>query len=108
MPDEVDVAAWAAELDGLLARLAARFTRPEPRRRAAAYVRGLIARRDSALRRWLEARPLGYVLAVTSGQLLVPGGVRERVDEIAAALPAAWQRLSAGDGAKGPRLYDWA
>jgi len=21
---------------------------------------------------------------------------------------AAWQRLSAGDGAKGPRLYDWA
>ena len=20
----------------------------------------------------------------------------------------AWQRLSAGDGAKGPRLYDWA
>ena len=24
-------------------------------------------------------------------------------------MPAqAWQRLSAGDGAKGPRLYDWA
>jgi len=22
--------------------------------------------------------------------------------------PAAWQRLSAGDGTKGPRLYDWA
>ena len=22
--------------------------------------------------------------------------------------PAGWQRLSAGDGAKGPRLYDWA
>jgi SRSO17 transposase len=28
---------------------------------------------------------------------------------LAAALPAtAWQRLSAGDGAKGERLYDWA
>ena len=270
MPDGVDVAAWAAELDALLARVAGRFARPEPRRRAAAYVRGLLApverkngwqlaeaagdptpdgvqdflararwhagavrddlrayvvehlgdpgavlvldetgfvkkgdksvgvyrqysgtagriencqvavflgyagarghalidralylpepwaadpaRRaaagvpgavafatkpklgramlaaaleagvpcawvaadsvygaDSALRRWLEARPLGYVLAVTSGQLLAPGGVRERVDEIADALPAdAWQRLSAGDGAKGPRLYDWA
>ena len=28
---------------------------------------------------------------------------------IAQALPAeAWQRLSAGDGTKGPRLYDWA
>ena len=270
MPDGVDVAAWAAELDALMARVAGRFARPEPRRRAAAYVRGLLApverkngwqlaeaagdptpdgvqdflararwdadavrddlrayvverlgdpgavlvldetgflkkgdrsagvyrqysgtagriencqvavflgyagrrghalidralylpepwahdadrRRaagvpnavafatkpklgrallaaaldagvpcawvaadsvygaDSALRRWLEARPLGYVLAVTSGQLLAPGGVRERVDEIADALPAdAWQRLSAGDGAKGPRLYDWA
>lgn len=22
--------------------------------------------------------------------------------------PTAWQRLSAGDGAKGPRMYDWA
>src|SRR3954471_18326086 len=22
--------------------------------------------------------------------------------------PSAWQRLSAGDGTKGPRLYDWA
>lgn len=270
MPDGVDVAAWAAELDALMARVAGRFARPEPRRRAAAYVRGLLApverkngwqlaeaagdrtpdgvqdflgrarwdadavrddlrayvaerlgdpgavlvldetgflkkgehsvgvqrqysgtagriencqvavflgyagprghalidralylpapwaadpaRRaaagvpeavafatkpklgrallaaaldagvpcawvaadsvygaDSALRRWLEARPLGYVLAVTSGQQLAARGVYERVDEIADALPAgAWQRLSAGDGAKGPRLYDWA
>lgn len=270
MPDGVDVAAWAAELDALLARVAGRFARPEPRRRAAAYVRGLLAplerkngwqlaeaagdptpdgvqdflgrarwdadavrddlrayvaeqlgdpgavlvldetgflkkgdrsvgvyrqysgtagriencqvavflgyagrrghalidralylpapwaadaaRRaaagvpegvafatkpklgralleralaagvpcawvaadsvygaDSALRRWLEARPLGYVLAVTSGQQLAATGVYERVDDIADALPAAaWRRLSAGDGAKGPRLYDWA
>jgi hypothetical protein len=30
-------------------------------------------------------------------------------EEIAQALPAsAWVRLSAGDGTKGPRLYDWA
>jgi SRSO17 transposase len=29
--------------------------------------------------------------------------------DLAAALPAdAWRRLSAGDGAKGPRTYDWA
>jgi hypothetical protein len=32
-----------------------------------------------------------------------------RTDEIAAALPKrAWQRLSAGLGAKGQRYYDWA
>jgi len=60
---------------------------------------------DSTLRRWLQARALGYVLAVTSGQRLA----FERVDALADALsPAAWQRRSAGDGAKGPRLYDWA
>ncbi|MBF6222821.1 hypothetical protein IU479_32570 [Nocardia abscessus] len=32
-----------------------------------------------------------------------------RADTLAAGLPKrAWQSLSAGDGAKGPRLYDWA
>ena len=32
-----------------------------------------------------------------------------RADELAARLPKqAWQRLSAGDGAKGRRWYDWA
>ena len=60
---------------------------------------------DHALRRAIEARRRGYVLAVTSGQYL--GG--RRVDAWAAGLPTeAWHRLSAGEGAKGPRLYDWA
>ncbi|HEX8930780.1 MAG TPA: IS701 family transposase [Actinomycetota bacterium] len=61
---------------------------------------------DRALRRAIEARGgLGYVLAVTSGQRL--GG--RRVDAWAAGVPPeAWRRLSAGEGAKGPRLYDWA
>ncbi len=60
---------------------------------------------DSTLRRWLQAQALGYVLAVTSGQRWG----RRRVDAWAAELPAgAWQRLSAGDGAKGPRRFDWA
>ena len=46
-----------------------------------------------------------WVLAVTSGQRL--GG--RRVDAWAAGVPPeGWQRLSAGEGAKGPRLYDWA
>src|SRR4051794_629249 len=61
---------------------------------------------DRALRRRIEARGrLGYVLAVTSGQRL--GG--RRVDAwVAEVPPEGWQRLSAGEGSKGPRLYDWA
>jgi len=60
---------------------------------------------DSALRRWAERHRRGYVLAVTSGQYLGQRPVTSWTE----ALPTkAWQRLSAGDGAKGPRLYDWA
>jgi SRSO17 transposase len=60
---------------------------------------------DYALRRWLQDRRLGYVLAVTGAQRL---GF-DRVDAWAKAVPSeSWHRLSAGDGAKGPRLYDWA
>jgi SRSO17 transposase len=40
---EEDLAAWSAGLDGLFARVAGRFFRAEPRRRARAYVRGLLA-----------------------------------------------------------------
>jgi len=37
------------------------------------------------------------------------GGQRVRVDRLAKGLAASqWQSLSAGAGAKGPRLYDWA
>ena len=38
-----DAVAWAAELDRLGARIARRFGRFEPRRRALAYLRGLLA-----------------------------------------------------------------
>ena len=57
------------------------------------------------LRRWLQEQRLGYVLAVTKAQRLGFARVEDRVAEIPADL---WHRLSAGDGAKGPRLYDWA
>ena len=60
---------------------------------------------DSALRRWLQAHGLGYVLAVTKAQRLGLARVEDRVTELPAT---AWLRLSAGDGAKGPRRYDWA
>ena len=38
-----DLAAWIAGLDDLFALVAGRFGRVEPRRRARAYVRGLLA-----------------------------------------------------------------
>jgi SRSO17 transposase len=60
---------------------------------------------DYALRRWLQDRRLGYVLAVTGAQRL---GFERVEDRAEAVPPEGWHRLSAGDGAKGPRLYDWA
>jgi SRSO17 transposase len=60
---------------------------------------------DHKIRRWAERHRRGYVLAVTSGQRL---GFRPVATWIEGLPEAAWQRLSAGDGAKGPRLYDWA
>lgn len=65
---------------------------------------------DSRLRLRLEARGVPHVLAVKRTQhviamSLVPTPAEEL---IAAVEPDAWQTLSAGDGAKGPRVYDWA
>jgi SRSO17 transposase len=60
---------------------------------------------DHAIRRWAERHRRGYVLAVTSGQRL---GLRPVTTWIRQLPRSAWRRLSAGDGAKGPRLYDWA
>jgi SRSO17 transposase len=60
---------------------------------------------DYALRRCIERNGRGYVLAVTSRQRL---GFKTVTDWLEDVPSNAWQRLSAGDGAKGPRLYDWA
>src|ERR1700761_4987532 len=43
MVTQAEVHGWAEWLDDVVGRLAPRFTRAEPRRRAAAYVRGLLA-----------------------------------------------------------------
>lgn len=60
---------------------------------------------NHTLRRWLQDHAVGYVLAVSRAQRLGFARVEDRVAELS---PTAWQRLSAGDGAKGPRRYDWA
>ncbi len=61
------------------------------------------------LRVWLEARPIGYVLAVSGKDTVGAAGWRQRRISTYLADPPTdgWQRLSAGDGAKGPRWYDW-
>ena len=65
---------------------------------------------DGRLRRWLEEHDLPHVLAVNCNQSLVSGLFHfERADQLAARIPAgAWRHLSAGQGAKGERIYAWA
>ncbi|MYW90231.1 IS701 family transposase [Amycolatopsis rubida] len=67
--------------------------------------------KDAAgLRDPLEARDQAYVLAVACDHRIPgAGGENARADERAAALPKrAWQKLSAGAGAKGRRYCLWA
>lgn len=69
---------------------------------------------DSAVRRFLEAREQSYVLALRSNVYLWDLGGEQGLRQITVAERVSrlgegeWKRLSAGDGAKGPRLYDWA
>ena len=68
---------------------------------------------DCNLRRWLERGDVPHVLAIKSNEKLwawqgnAPRQVR--ADLLASqADESAWTRCSEGDGAKGPRIYDWA
>lgn len=64
---------------------------------------------DPTLRTELESRRVGYVLAISCDRRVPTAAGPLRADEIAKSLPRrAWQRLSAGAGAKGQRYYDWA
>jgi len=56
---------------------------------------------------------VAHVLAVKCNEPLwaatARGPAQVKAEDLVAAVPAdAWVRLSAGDGAKGPRWYDWA
>ena len=61
---------------------------------------------NGPLRTWLEQQHIAYVLAVARDHRVPAGAGRTvRADALAARLPRrAWQRLSAGDGAKGHRV----
>ncbi len=61
------------------------------------------------LRAALEAPPIGYVLAVSSThQFVARAGKFPPKAPVMRVPKRAWQRLSAGAGAKGERYYDWA
>src|SRR3989441_4620972 len=61
------------------------------------------------LRLWLEAQQKNYVLAVSETHQVWVQGRAQPVGLLAALLPEeAWVVLSAGEGSKGPRLYEWA
>lgn len=64
---------------------------------------------DYHFRSALERLGLGYVVGVRSDFAAWVGSRQVRAKALLAQVPAGgWQRLSCGDGTKGPRLYDWA
>jgi SRSO17 transposase len=64
---------------------------------------------NTQLRDWLEQHHVSYVLAVPKTFTVTTQARRRPASALAALVPAAgWQQLSCGDGAKGPRYYDWA
>ncbi|MGW7754562.1 IS701 family transposase [Streptomyces violaceusniger] len=64
---------------------------------------------NPTLRGALEERGTGYVLAVACAHEVTTGAGKFRADALAKRVPKrAWQKLSAGTGAKGHRFYDWA
>ena len=62
------------------------------------------------LRVWLEEHDVFHVVATRCNDDVSAHGIGYgRVDAIIDTLPAnAWKRMSCGDGAHGPRVYDWA
>ncbi len=66
---------------------------------------------DRKLRRWLERAGIPHVLAIRSNEQLWvwmnQGLCQVRADRLTAQVDElGWTRCSAGDGAKGPRVYD--
>ena len=67
---------------------------------------------DRRLRQWLEEQKIPYVLAVKNNEPLwvdmEDGAAQVAARRLAQQIPAyQWERLSAGEGSKGPRIYDW-
>lgn len=76
---------------------------------SAAWVTGdTVYGSNPPLRAALETRRQAYAFAVSCQEQVDVSGRRVRVDDLVQERAREqWQRHSAGNGAKGPRLYDW-
>jgi SRSO17 transposase len=107
VPDEVDFATKPALAIGML-------TRALDAEVPAGWVTAdEVYGQHYRLRASLEQRGMPYVLAVPVNQHVIATVenkvVERRADNLIATLSAqAWKPISAGAGAKGPRLYHWA
>src|SRR5918997_4375111 len=72
MATQAEVYGWAEDLDGVVERIAPRFGRAEPRRRARAYLRGLLAPVE---------RKNGWQLAEAVGDA-TPDGVQDFLSRV--------------------------
>jgi SRSO17 transposase len=64
---------------------------------------------DGKLRLWLEEQNLAHVLGVSGNHYVTIGWKQHKASAVAAQFsPEDWQPLSAGQGSKGPRWYEWA
>src|SRR3989449_7798583 len=102
IPDEVEFATKGELAQQMLARA---FAAGVP----ADWVVGDTVYGYDELRMWLEEQQKNYVLAVPETHTVWVQGRQQPVGLLAALLPEeAWVVLSAGEGSKGPRLYEWA
>jgi SRSO17 transposase len=63
---------------------------------------------NPGLRGWLESEYIRYVMAVSCDHAVATVDGAQRADVLAAGDGLVWRRLSCGNGAKGPRMYDFA
>ncbi len=103
VPQEVDFATKPALARRLVERVLAPGARP------AWVVADAVYGGDYKLRSALEEAGQSYVLAVTGQQCVWLGFSERRVKVVKTQVPAnAWAEIRVGDGAKGPRVFDWA
>lgn len=63
---------------------------------------------NPGLRQWLQGEGIRYVVAVSRDHMVSIAQGPVRADALAAGAGLVWRRLSCGNGAKGPRIYDFA
>lgn len=102
VPDEVGFATKGALARQMLARA---FAAEMP----AKWVVGDTVYGYDELCLWLDEQKKNYVMAVPETYVVWRAGRQQPIGLLAALLPQdAWVVLSAGEGSKGPRLYEWA